>query len=166
MNLKEKVKAFLKLEEGMHPDWVLDIIQGPDYEAFKEEIKRQSSKKRYLYLVTFTVDPKKYSGEEQEDEIENYILKQGNRPALRLIQFQLVKERCKSGMPHWHAFIESEKCLKKDRFNYYISKYGKIDISKSKTNDEDEIINYIYKTGAEVTRLDPKPRHKKGPNGS
>lgn len=149
-------KRFLELKEGEFPDWVHDVIISSDYDAFKAAIKRISDRKhrRYLYMVTFTIDPKKFAG--QEDEVEDYILSQNDRSALRIIQFELVKERCKSGQAHWHALIETEKCLKTDRFNYYKSKYGNIDISKSKTNDEEEIKNYIYKTGAVVTKLDPK----------
>lgn len=101
--------------------------------------------KKYLYMITFTLK----EDMEDYDEIERYIIKQGSRKALKLTQWTVKREYTKQGRAHWHVLAESTKCLKKDRFNYYISKYGFIDISRSKTGESDEILNYITKEGAQ-----------------
>lgn len=148
----QQVLEFLRLKDTSEPrpDWVLRIFSGitPEYQAFKKafiEYCDSSRFKSYLYMVTFTIDKKKFKG--IDDEVEAFIRRQATRKPLKITRFLLVKEYCKSGVAHWHALIKTIIPLKKDRFNYYISKFGRIDISKSKTNDEDEIINYMSKSG-------------------
>jgi len=120
--------------------------------AFSAELKKQlkrGNQKEFIYMVTFTIDKKKVEdlSESKIDEIEYYISSQKNRKALNLLKFSIVREQCKDGTPHWHALMISSKYLAKDRFNYYINKFGNIDISKNKSNCSQEIINYMSKSG-------------------
>lgn len=103
--------------------------------------RRNNEGKTYRYLITFTLKNDTF----EEDEVEKYIIKQLKRKPLQIIGAHINKEYTKKGRAHWHASIESIKSLKKDRFHYYIKKYGNIDISKTKAQNLEEGINYISK---------------------
>ncbi len=104
---------------------------------------RREEKKLYFYLVTFTLKP---SVNNTDDKIGLYIRKQfEERPPLQIIEAYMVEEKTQNNIPHWHVAVSTNKPLKKDRFNYYIKKYGNIDISKTKAQTLLESINYISK---------------------
>lgn len=124
------------------------------HNSFKKYYKQKEIQNRkYIYMLTFTVSEtlhKKIS-EELADEIEEYLRAiEKRKSVLKIIKFSLVREYHKNGRPHWHALIETLKCLKKDRFNYYIKKYGFIDISRNKAQTDTEIINYLHKSGTVI----------------
>lgn len=102
----------------------------------------KDKKKKYYYLVTFTLR----NIPEDIESIEEYIVSQANRRALQILEFHWVREYTKAEVPHWHVCIVTTKALKKDRFNYYIQRYGNIDISKNKAQTTDEMLNYMTKT--------------------
>lgn len=111
----------------------------------KEFVKYVTKKdlKKYRYLITFTL-PEDHKHD--EDEVEHYIVKQfQQRPVLQIEKAYMVKERTQKDIAHWHVAVCSTRCLKKDRFNYYIKKYGFVDISKSKAQHLEESLNYISK---------------------
>lgn len=100
---------------------------------------------QYRYLVTFTVDPRK-SGHKSTNEIYDYIYKQFKRTPLQVKQAYIVQEGDgKKKHIHWHVAVETNKALKKDRFNYYTKKYGNIDISKTKAETLQHALKYISK---------------------
>lgn len=100
--------------------------------------------KHYRYLITFTKDKKKKLPENQI--IEKYIEKQIKRKPLKVVCAYIVREGDDiSTHVHWHVVCETLKPLKKDRFNYYIKKFGNIDISRTKAQNIEEGINYITK---------------------
>lgn len=105
--------------------------------------------KEYRYLITFTISPKKFETitDSLEEEIEDFIESQSKRKALKITHFAYVRELHDNKRPHWHVSIKTSKCLKKDRFNYYIKKYGYIDFSKSKDTNEQESLDYLSKSG-------------------
>lgn len=107
------------------------------HEAFK--LYNPHSKK-YVYLVTFTK-----KDETDDSIIEKYIINQFKRKPLKITEAHIVKELTKKGKSHWHVAVETEKPLKKDRFNYYIKKYGLIDISKNREQNIQTTLNYISK---------------------
>lgn len=149
-NMSEIVTKYRQdIREGKPTEWankifLCDNIANEFHREFKRQLKT-SDYKRHVYMLTYTIDPNKYK--ENADEIEEYINRQHTRTALKIEQYQVVKEFCKNGMPHWHALVVTTKPLKKDRFNYYISKYGNIDISKNKAQETAEILNYMTKSG-------------------
>lgn len=108
---------------------------------FRQRMK-QRELKTYEYLVTFTVKP---TITDSEALIESYIIKQFKQKPKQVIEAHISKEYTKKGAPHWHVAVQTTKALKKDRFNYYIQKYGSIDISKSRLKSIQESINYINK---------------------
>lgn len=110
---------------------------------------RESQTQRHIYMVTFTLRPDKVDAEDHAQEL---IEAQAQRTALKILEFHLVKERTKNGIAHWHACIVTSTPLKKDRFNYYVQKFGNIDIAKNKAQQTSEILNYMTKTG-EINRL-------------
>lgn len=104
--------------------------------------KKSKQKKYYYYLITFTLK----EDTNDEEKIHQYIKKQLQRKALKIVEAHLAKEYTKKGRPHWHASVKSEKYLAKDRFNYFVKKYGNIDISKNNSQTLEESINYINKS--------------------
>lgn len=99
----------------------------------------------YFYLVTFTLRPEIESS--QYDEIESYIKKQfTERPSLKIKEAHIVRELTKKGVAHWHVSVKTSVPLKKDRFHYYVKKYGQIDISKNKAQNLEDGKNYISKS--------------------
>lgn len=144
---------FFKLEHLQREDFLQEHskVIFDDLPSWHTAFKKQrdlhfKKSKRYIYMITYTIDPKKYPevSDELIDEIEDYIKKQGQREALKVISYEYVREKHKNGRPHWHAVIETEKFLKKDRFNYY-KKYGNFDLSKTKAQTAQEALNYISK---------------------
>ncbi len=132
--------------EGPITDMI--ISQGIEFHRKFINYLKIRDKKQYIYLVTFTVDPKKVPDYKTRiTEIEGFIQAQGLRTALHLSKYSFVREYTKKGVPHWHACVVSDKCLKKDRFQYYTKKYGSIDISKNKAQQTSEMLNYMSKYG-------------------
>lgn len=99
----------------------------------------------YRYLITFTQDPKK-CGHKSTNDIRDYILKQFKREPLQVVQAWIVQEgNGKDKHIHWHVAVETTKALKKDRFSYYLKKYGNIDISKTNAKHLQHALDYISK---------------------
>lgn len=146
--MEDIAKRYLKnLQDGDDTEWVNTYIPRSDFhKAFRKALKGTKLKK-YIYMVTFTLNPTIHPDVDDtlELEVADYIEKQAIRSALKITRFEYVKEHHKSGRPHWHALIETNKPLKKDRFNYYCKKYGAIDIAKNKAQQNTEILNYISK---------------------
>lgn len=119
-------------------------IMTPDNmrQYFIQEDKKKKLK-YYCYLVTFTLSPKNTTSAEI---VEEYIRSQFLRAPLKVTEAHMTKELTKKGVPHWHVSVKTTLPLKKDRFNYYIQKYGAIDISKSRAQNLEEGINYINKS--------------------
>lgn len=96
----------------------------------------------YRYLVTFTLAPDNVS---KADEAEQYIRNQPNRSMLGIQYYAYVREQHKSGVPHWHSVVVTDRPLKRNRFQYYEKLYGKIDCSRTKGQTHQEALNYISK---------------------
>lgn len=125
----------------------------PDFLSFLRVKIKEMDLKKYRYLITFTLDPKRNrdkTKEYLEEACEQYVTNQAWRDPLHIIYYAFVKEYTKSGQPHWHAVVITTKPLKKDRFNHYIKLYGNIDISKTKVTNIQESLNYISKEGIPV----------------
>ena len=137
------VKLFQRIEKGqatLDDINILSSLRLSTINAVYDAIN-----KNYMYLVTFTVDKKKVK-KPNYDSIEKYIKKQFQRSPLKVTKAQIVREgNGKDKHIHWHVAVQTAIPLKKDRFHYYIRKYGNIDISKSKTNSYEELQNYISK---------------------
>lgn len=118
---------------------------------FAHELKNAlkiKGRKEYVYMITFTIDPAKIPDvSKMKNKIQDYIISQSERKALNLIRYEIVEEEHKDGRPHWHALAVSTKYLSKDRFNFYIKNFGNIDLSKSYSQQPQEIINYMSKSG-------------------
>ncbi|AXH78885.1 MAG: Rep catalytic domain protein [Circular genetic element sp.] len=119
-------------------------------EDFCKMLKRRltDTSKKYRYLLTFTINPSFNTDVDKEDLefiINEFVEAQASRSALGIKYFAYSKEYTKAGQAHWHCAIETSKCLKKDRFNYYIKTYGNIDLSKTKGTTIQEALNYISK---------------------
>lgn len=145
----QTVKHWYALPREEKCQYLLQLWNGPDgnisisrMETWHLLLKAYNPfNKKYVYLCTFT----KKNAEDDDDEIEKYIKKQFKRKPLKVVEAYIVKEKTKADVSHWHVAVETEKPLKKDRFNYYIKKYGFIDISKNKEQNIDTTINYISK---------------------
>lgn len=125
-------------------DIMIYLMKNNKYDIWSKKAKKigKNHNKNYYYLITFT---KREDILIEDESIEQYIIKQFQRKPLQITEAHIVKEKTKKGQSHWHVSVSAKKCLKKDRFNYYIKKYGYIDISKSRHNSLEEGINYINK---------------------
>lgn len=119
---------------------------------FLKILKRRiiaSEKKSYIYLVTFTIDPKlntDMDADELEEAIETYVESQVDRQvSLGITYYAYSKEYTKAGQAHWHAVLKTTKPLAKNRFAYYGKSYGNIDISRTKSTTHLEALEYISK---------------------
>lgn len=143
------VRQWYELPSNEQAQFLLNLWSGPDgnisitrmdlwHELFKSY---NPSSKKYVYLVTFT----KRNPEDNDDVIEQYIVKQFKRKPLKVTEAHIAKEQTKQGVSHWHVAVETERALKKDRFNYYLKKYGFVDINKNKEQNIETTLNYISK---------------------
>lgn len=107
-----------------------------------------SNEKAYRYLLTFTLKPEAVSKSEQA---QAWLYKQAERRDTLGIRLMFIaRETTKKNVPHWHVVIETSKPLKADRFHYYRSLYGYVDLSRTKAQTIQEALNYISKESAPV----------------
>lgn len=107
-----------------------------------------SNEKVYRYLLTFTLKPEAVSKSEQA---QAWLYKQAERrDTLGIRRMFIARETTKKNVPHWHVAIETSKPLKADRFHYYRSLYGYVDLSRTKAQTIQEALNYISKESVPV----------------
>lgn len=143
-----------KLRDGsdLTPDELLCLTKR-EFHKWMCNYLKSNTRKRHIYMITFTINPSKGSSEDFYEKAEELVRSTAQRSALKLVQYQYVREYTEAGVPHWHALAVATKPIKKDRFNYYQKKFGNIDISKNRAQQTDEIINYINKFGDPVILL-------------
>lgn len=112
------------------------------YFKFLEIRDKKLNQENYRYLLTFTLKPESV---DKADTAEEYIKTQTDREALKIVSFAYVKELTKNKVPHWHAVIETEIPVKRNRFQYYEKLFGHVDISRTKGQTTQEALNYISK---------------------
>lgn len=112
--------------------------------SFKKRQKEKKKSQGYQYIVTFTL--KEDISKDEIFAIEKYIKKQFLRAPLKIRRADIVQEQTEQGRPHWHVAVHTDKWLKKDRFDYYIKKYGFVDISRSKSTNYNHRLEYINKS--------------------
>lgn len=150
-NINNVVKVFLANEDRQKASeyyWEQVIVRNRMKDFHMAMIKycniKDKNDKRYFYLITFTlndenkdVDPK---------VVYKYIKNRLLRPALQAEKIHLVQELTQEGRPHFHASIKSKKFISKDRFKYYVKKYGFVDISKNHSQNYKTMLKYISKS--------------------
>lgn len=136
-----RVEIIELLSHREYPDWLTTL------ERVVKEQKRLNNQLVYTYMLTFTTDPSKWPdiSEEREALIEDLVRQQGLRTGLGIVKYSYVREKHANGRSHWHALIQTTKSLKKDRFNHYITRYGNVDISKSRAQTDANVLNYMSK---------------------
>ena len=77
--------------------------------------------KEYWYLITFTYSTKKH--QRTPAHFHRDILDIFKRK-LNITYAELVQETHKDGRPHYHAAVCSSSCIKINRFNTFIKRYG------------------------------------------
>lgn len=106
--------------------------------------------KVYVYMVTFTLDPKKNSfSEKLYNKVEKYIKKQMSN-LKSVTKLFIVREGGDEDHKHthWHCAVESTKYIKKyDYGKYYQKIFGSVDHSKSVTGDLQHTLMYMNKQG-------------------
>lgn len=110
-----------------------------------EDIKKKESERHlkiYSYMVTFTLDPKKNADPEKA---QAFIHLQAKRVALNIKKAWVSTEHHEDGRLHWHMYIQCTKALRSDAFKYYQTRFGNVDLSKSKYNSEADALSYITK---------------------
>lgn len=111
-------------------------------------VRNKRTKKRYIYLLTITVDPNKHPSDSPEliEQIEKDIQGTPTRSkALNIIKWAWVREYTEKGRAHWHVCVESTGPLQKYKFGLFEKKYGHIDFSRNKSQNPQTVLDYISK---------------------
>lgn len=152
----ERVKKFvMQCKEGYDMDDIIDIGDIiMRHKCFPKYIKQyvkeyEDENKVYTYMLTFTIDPKRHDVESTSlhDMIEDYVITFAERR--NPLKADLVKEGTDEDHKHihWHLGLELKKYIDFSNFlKFYRNKYGSVDISKSWSNDYNNIITYINKS--------------------
>ncbi len=99
--------------------------------------------KEYVYLATFTLDPKKNA---PASKLKQAVYRLKDRPYIKYLE--VCEEKHKSGVMHYHAAIKSSQRIHGPSFKqYFVKKYGRTDLSPSKTGDISPTLEYIRKDG-------------------
>lgn len=101
---------------------------------------------KYRYLITFTLKDPALSLQARN---LIYGLKE-RKESLGITKLEITEELTKNNVPHWHVIVYSKKCIKKNRFNHYITHFGNIDIRNITPGTEHEVMNYINKESPSV----------------
>lgn len=105
----------------------------------------EKDNRRYIYLITFT----KKDPNMEDDDIEKYIISKFQKDSI--IEAHMAKEKTKNGVSHWHVSVISKTFItKKPTFQYYIKKYGYVDISKTRSKTLKNGIKYISKDSTPI----------------
>lgn len=143
----EQVQRFLQLSGSEASDYLIsEVMERGRLKTFHKDMSTYLKNKdkvivKYIYMITFTLSDKKHY-----DKAKEYIYRQHERKALKILHYHVVEELTKKGIPHWHTAVESEKPLKKDRFNFYTKTYGFVDLSRTKAQTIDSCLNYMSKS--------------------
>lgn len=116
-----------------------------------QEIEKQAKQRiaknnrnQYIYMVTFTIDPKLHA-KPNVAKIEEFIEAQARRKGLEVYECYYARETHKDGRPHWHVCMKTYRPLRSDAFIHYTKHYGRVDISRTKIQDDSELRAYITK---------------------
>ncbi len=142
--MQDYVTRFINGDHQVYVDYVSK--SSSLMREFHSEIQKQVNEntiKSYYYMITFTL--KNDCSKEEELTIQDYILSQMERPALKIVKAFYVKEKTKQGRAHWHVAVQTKRFLCRNRFNYYCKKYGHIQVSKNHCQTLQEMMNYINK---------------------
>lgn len=145
LNLSEK-----DLEELIRQHGAYNAIM-----LIKKAAESTKADKRYLYMLTLTIDPAKHPDDTPEllQQVETYIQTQSTRKALHITKFAYSRETTKSGRAHWHVLLESSSFRQKDEFKTYVKKFGFIHFSKNHSETPKSIIDYISKEQQPTTLI-------------
>ncbi len=148
--MEKIVEDFLALKEPFQNLYYMsEVFDKNKCREFHKEIKKlllkqDNKNKRYYYLITFTLSDENKDADEVN--VYNYIKSRLQRSALQVEKAHLVIEYTKQDRPHYHASVISKKYISKDRFKYYIKKYGFVDISKNHSQNYETMLKYITKS--------------------
>jgi len=126
-------------------------------QAFK---KLTVEEKPYLYMITFTFDPKK--GPINIAKARKYLDSRLTIKELAKrepLTWMYSQETHKSGDPHFHAVLQTKKSVPRSVFRDWCRKFGNFDFSTSTTREILPAIIYITKeTVPKVLRISEKAR--------
>lgn len=147
INVEWDFNEFLEKNKWSSDYWVEQFSNRDCQTAYLSWLKKRAKdNKRYRYLVTFTLDPKKNElNEELYKLVEDYIISLAGSIQYCPIHWAFVREYTKAGVAHWHVSIVSKTIVKQSYFKYYITKYGNVDVSTSRKNEEEYSLNYMAK---------------------
>lgn len=107
------------------------------------------SRQRYVYLVTFTLKPELHDNQDSIKAARQYISSLPDRKGLFIVKSEWREELTKKGVPHWHLACLVSQPLAKSRFIWWTSKYGFVDVSKTK--DKSLTTSEAYQKALEYT---------------
>ena len=135
-------QPLLELDEFISKGW--RMMEYPYYAmAYVKRHRELQNIKKYRYLITFTIDPKKGS---QPAKALEWIKRNVINPLHKPLEVYYAEEQHKNGQPHWHVVGVYAKSLKKNLFKYYEKMFGNIDFSKTIKGEGVEMgLGYISK---------------------
>ncbi len=149
--MEEIVKEFLSIQEQskMEEYYWTEIVCTNRMKEFHLHVKmffakEDKVKQRYYYLITFTLNDD--NKDIDPNIVSKYIISRLASSALQIEKAHLVQELTEQGRPHWHASVLAKKYISKDRFKYYVNKFGFVDISKNHSQNYETMLKYINKS--------------------
>lgn len=107
------------------------------------DVKSYTPSKKYKYMLTFTIDPKKHEvTSDLKDKIEIYICNLMRKPETTKCYY--VREHDKTNC-HWHVILYRKSAIKSDYLSYYKKTFGHVDISRSKDLSDTHSEKYLSK---------------------
>ncbi len=149
-NISQVVIEFLE-KDYFSRDWYYneEVIQKKRMTEFHKAIIKycnikDKKDKRYYYLITFTLSDE--NKDVDPTKVYKYIKTRLKAEGLKVVKAHLVQELTQQGRPHWHASVKSSKYISKDRFKYYVNKFGFVDINKNHSQNYETMYKYITKS--------------------
>lgn len=117
---------------------------------YKEILKEyENNNKTYTYMLTFTIDPKKQNVNctKLHNKLEEYIINLATKRKPQ--RSDIVKEGTDEDHKHthWHLGLEMKKFIDfSNVLKNYRKQNGNVDISRSWSNDYNNVLKYINKS--------------------
>lgn len=111
------------------------------------DFKLWEPEKHYKYMLTFTLDPKKFNFstltvDDYKNDVEDYICNLMRKPETKKCYY--VREHDQTNC-HWHVVVHRTSPIRSDYLSYYKKKFGSVDVSRSKYLEDTHSIKYLSK---------------------
>jgi len=116
----------------------------------KLKVKEEKKESKYVYFLTFTIDPKKHDNQTDlsfQDTVEKYIIKRLSEDSFgqsKTLKLYYVKEHETTNV-HWHFILKRSEPFPSQYIQYYRTNYGKCDLRRHQQISTELIDKYMSK---------------------